>query len=194
MKTKILFLAANPEALTTLDLEGELRNLELELAAVQFRDRISLVAKHAVHADDLVRHVRGERPTIVHFSGHGMTQGIVVRHDKHGHQPISGDSLRRFFANRGVVLVVLNSCASQPQIEAMSDSVPMIIGTSGALDDEAARRFTAAFYRTLGNGNTVAEAFRDGKDTVDLHGKEDVFVSCGDLAQPLCFDAPADPQ
>lgn len=50
----------------------------------------------------------------------------------------------------------------------MGSAVPMIIGTSGALQDEAARRFTVAFYRTLGEGDTVSEALRDGQDAVVL--------------------------
>lgn len=190
----ILFLCANPGATAKLDLEEELRNLELQLAAVKYRNQISLVAKHAVQPDDLVRYVRSEKPNVVHFSGHGTAQGIILRNDRGRYQPVSGESLQRFFADRGVELVVLNSCVSKPQAELLASSVPMVIGTSSVLDDEAARRFSAAFYRTVGGGHTVKEAFRDGRDSVALHGKDDVFLSHGDLDRRLCSESPPDPR
>jgi hypothetical protein len=187
---RILFLSANPVRVATLDLEEELRNLELQLGAVKYRDQISLIARHAVQPDDLVRHVRAEKPTVVHFSGHGTEDGIILRNDQGSYQPITGDSLRQFFTDRGVELVVLNSCVSGIQAEAIVSAVPMVIGTTGALDDEAARRFTAAFYRTLGSGDTVKEAFRDGQDAVALHGKGNVFLSLGELDRSLCLADP----
>jgi len=191
---RILFLSANPVRVATLDLEEELRNLELQLGAVKHRDQISLIAKHAVQPDDLVRHVRTEKPTVVHFTGHGTEDGIILRNDQGSYQPVSGDSLRQFFKDRGVELVVLNSCVSGLQAEAIVSAVPMVIGTTGALDDEAARRFTAAFYRTLGGGDTVKEAFRDGQDAVALHGKDNVFLSLGNLGRALCFEGAHDPR
>ena len=190
----ILFLCANPHDTARLDLEEELRNLEMQLAAVKYRDQISLVAKHAVQPDDLVRCVRSEKPNVVHFSGHGTAEGIILRNDHGSYQPVSGESLQRFFADRGVELVVLNSCVSRSQAELLASSVPMVVGTSSELDDEAARRFTTAFYRTLGEGDTVKEAFRDGCDSVALHGKLDVFLSHGDLDRRLCSEAPVDPR
>ena len=56
-----------------------------------------------------------------------------------------------------------------------------MIGTTTAVDDEAARRFTVAFYRALGDGLSVQEAFRDGGDAVALHNLADVFHKCGVL-------------
>jgi len=55
------------------------------------------------------------------------------------------------------------------------------MGTTTAVGDEDARRFAVAFYRSLGNGLSVEEAFRDGTDTVVLSGGTDVFKSRGDL-------------
>jgi CHAT domain-containing protein len=191
---RILFLAANPAAMAPLDLEEELHNLDLQLGAVRHRGQISLVAKHAVQPDDLLRHVRRESPTVVHFSGHGTEDGIILRNDKGTYQTVSGDSLRQFFTDRGVELVVLNTCVSEDQATMIAAAVPMVVGTTSALDDEAARRFTAAFYRTLGDGNTVKEAFRDGQDAVLLYGKQNVFTSRGDLDRALCSDAAAPPR
>ena len=64
-----------------------------------------------------------------------------------------------------------------------------VVGTTDAVGDEAARRFTVAFYRSLGNGLSVREAFRDGSDAVALHGLVDVFNSGGNLELVLVSEA-----
>lgn len=178
---RILFMAANPTTTTALDLEEELRNLELELGRARYRDQITLVARHAVRPDDLVRHVRAEHPTVIHFSGHGSDNGIVLRSDDGGYTEVSGLSLRRFLEERGVELLVLNACFSGAQANLASSAVKAVVGTTSAVGDEAARRFSTAFYRALGEGLSVREAFRDGGDAVALHNLQDVFWSDGDL-------------
>jgi hypothetical protein len=178
---RILFLAANPSKTSRLDLEEELRSLEDELRGVKFRDSIALIARHAVRPDDLVRFVRAENPNVIHFSGHGSTAGIILRDDDGGFKAIAGVTLRRFLTGRGVDLVVLNACYSKDQADAVLGAVNTVIGTTDAVEDEAARRFTVAFYRSLGDGLPVREAFRDGGDAVALHGLNDVFHGGGDL-------------
>jgi hypothetical protein len=77
---------------------------------------------------------------------------------------------------------VLNACYSKGQTDAIQAEVKAVVGTTEAVADEAARRFTVAFYRALGNGFTVGEAFRDGSDAVALYDLVDVFHSSGDLS------------
>ena len=182
---RILFLAANPFQTSPLDLETELRSLEQELRGVKFRDSISLIAKHAVQPDDLIRHVRAHKPNVIHFSGHGSTTGIILRDDKEGHRAVEGVTLKRFLEGRGVDLVVLNACYTKDQADTIHGAVKTVVGTTDAVDDEAARRFTVAFYRSLGDGLSVREAFRDGGDAVALHRLIDVYHSNGDLELTL---------
>lgn len=178
---RILFLTANPVQTLSLDLEGELRSLEQELRGVKFRDSITLIARQAVRPDDLIRHVQEHKPNVIHFSGHGLTTGIVLRNDAEKWQAVDGASLKRFLDGRGVDLVVLNSCYSKSQADTIQGVVKTVLWTTDAVDDEAARRFTVAFYRSLGNGLSVQKAFRDGGDAVALHGLNDVFQVSGAL-------------
>ena len=182
---RILFLAANPMSTSRLDLEEELHAVERELRAVKFRDHVTLVSYHGVRPDDLLRHVRNTQPNVIHFSGHGSPAGIMLRTDSGGHQPVSGDSLRRFLDGRGVELVVLNACFTDGQARDISASVPSVVGTSSSVEDEASRRFSVAFYRALGDGLSIREAFRDGGDAVALHGLTDVFSEVGELDRTL---------
>jgi hypothetical protein len=94
---------------------------------------------------------------------------------------VSGDALAHFVEGRGIRLVVLNSCYARNQIERLADVVETVVGTTHALDDSAARRFSSAFYRALGDGLSVREALRDGKDAVRLYNLGDVFSGLGDL-------------
>ena len=183
-KSRILFLAANPLTTSRLDLEEELRSVEAELRAVRFRNDITLTTGHAVRPDDLVRLLRQEQPTIVHFSGHGEQHGVVLRTES-GHTTVPGDVLARLFRDRKIALVVLNACYSESQATQLLDSVPAVVGTTDAVADEAARRFSAAFYRTLGDGHSVKAAFRDAGDAVAVHNLRDVFSAHGDLEQKL---------
>lgn len=182
---RILFLAANPSETSPLDLEEELRGLEEALRGVRFRDSITMLAGHAVRPDDLVRLVRREGPNVVHFSGHGSAEGIILRTDTGGFQVIGDNNLRQFLDGRGVQLVVLNACYSRHQADAILSAAEAVVGTTDAVGDEAARRFTVAFYRSLGDGLSIRDAFRDGCDAVALHGLSDVFYSAGKLSLRL---------
>ena len=180
-RMQILFLAANPLTTSRLDLEEELRSLETELRGAKHRDKIVCRARHAVRPDDLIRYVREDKPNVLHFSGHGAAKGIILRSDTGGDTTVSGSALERFLKGRKVELVVLNSCYSKDQADEIKGAVKAVVGTTDAVGDEAARRFTVAFYRALGDGLSVMEAFRDGSDAVQLHGLTDVFHSDGDL-------------
>ena len=153
--------------------------MEMELRGVKFQVSIKMIAHHAVRPDDLVRYVRAEKPNIIHFSGHGSKGGIILRTDAGGFKQVDGTSLRRFLEGRGVDLVVLNACYSKEQAEGIITSVKAVVGTTDAVNDVAARRFSVAFYRTLGDGLNVSDAFRDGVDATLLEGFPDVFYKGG---------------
>jgi CHAT domain len=129
----------------------------------------------------LIRHVRTEKPTVIHFSGHGSTKGIVLRSDDGAHAEVTGPSLQHFLNGRGVEFLVLNACYTKAQAEHVGSAVNAIVGTTTAVDDEAARRFSVAFYRAPGEGLSIRGAFRDGRDAVVLQGLPDVFWNAGEL-------------
>lgn len=177
---RILLLAANSQNTKLLDLEEEVRSIEEHVRMARYGRSVSLLPRLAVRPDDLIRHVREFNPTIVHFSGHGQASGILLRSDLGGHQLVSAQALQRFFRGRGVEVVVFNSCFSREQADAVGEVVRAVVGTTNALNDEAARRFSSAFYHTLCDGHSLSEAFRDGGDSVALHDLEDGFMFRGD--------------
>ena len=71
-KHVILFLAANPSDTGRLALDREARSIHLELKRTGYRDRFEFVTWGAAEPLDLLRELRELKPTIVHFSGHGV--------------------------------------------------------------------------------------------------------------------------
>ncbi len=67
-------------------------------------------------------------------------------------------------------LVMLNACFSRPQAEAIVEHVDCAIGMSKAIGDKAAITFVASFYRGIGFGRSIQEAFDQGKTPLLLEG------------------------
>jgi len=191
MSIRILFLESNSPSMEPLDLAGELRELEQLLPTTKFRDQIELRVAHAVRPSDLISRLRNDRPTVLHFSGHGAADGIVFRREGDTEIPVDGKTLARVLKGRGIKLLVLNACYSASLGPALEGVVPAVVGTSNEVGDQAAILFSRAFYRSLGDGSSIEEAFRDGKDAVVLEQREDVFVAYGQLGQRLCREPPA---
>ncbi|MBP7960481.1 MAG: CHAT domain-containing protein [Caldilineaceae bacterium] len=172
-RTKILFFASNPDSVKPLNLDEEIRAIRAKIRASDYRDVLDLVACLAVRPDDLLQELNTERPAIVHFSGHGTGSGeLVLMDDNRQPKPVSTGALKALFATLkdNIQVVVLNACATQPQAEAITESIDCVIGMSGDLGDRAALIFAASFYRAIGFARTVQEAFDQGKVALLLDG------------------------
>lgn len=170
---KILFLAANPVTTTALALDEEVRAIDVAMRVSAQREAFALVSKWATRADDLQQHLLELRPAIVHFSGHGSEGGGLVLHgEREVMQVVSPAALAGLFrVLRGEVRVVFfNSCHSLALAEAVAQEIACAIGMGAAVGDEAARIFAASFYRALGFGRSVGEAFELGRAALALAG------------------------
>ena len=73
-----------------------------------------------------------------------------------------------------VQLVLFNACHSESIAEAVAGVIPCTIGMSGVITDAAAILFAATFYRALGFGRSLREAFDLGKNALmNLQSQED---------------------
>ena len=177
----ILFLAANPSGTSRLALDEECAAIDRELRLVSRATAMAFIAKWAVTADEMMRHLIELQPTVIHFSGHGapgavpgrfrtcrdtsmddatVRSGIYLQSDNGGSQLVEGRALMKMIrsAASSARIVVLNACYSETQAAAVSGVVDCVVGMTGAIDDEAARSFAVGFYRALGNGRSVGNA------------------------------------
>ncbi|MBU0493536.1 MAG: CHAT domain-containing protein [Chloroflexi bacterium] len=164
-KIKALFLAANPADTQKLSLDKQIRAITEKIRATDYRDLLELVSVWAVRPDDLLQSLNEHRPHIVHFSGHGSQAGeILVVGDNDQSRPISTKAIKTLFKTLkdNIRVVILDACYSKSQAEAITEVVDCAIGMDDAVGEAAATIFTASFYRAIGFGRSVQEAFDQG--------------------------------
>jgi CHAT domain-containing protein len=198
-KHTILFLAANPVGTDRLELDREARAVQIELEASSYRNHFDLQTRWAVQPRDLLRALRRLKPTVVHFSGHGgqrsagtaevdrpnrdvnldtnlanpeRLDGLFFQGADGQAQLVTGQALQDTFGAAGasVRLVVLSACHSNLQAEALRIHVDCVVGMTGSVGDDAARYFSTGFYGGLGDGGSIASAFRQGCAAISLEG------------------------
>jgi hypothetical protein len=193
-KVKVLFLASNPLAQSRLALDEEIRAIAAQIRSADHRDALELISGWAVRPDDLQQLLLQHKPQVVHFSGHGtqdapssvtppsilpsgrnmtishvgQVEQIVFMGDGGQAHPVSKAALVDLFSvlRGNVRLVLLNACHSEAIAETLAEVIPCTIGMSGAITDDAAIAFATAFYRGLGFGRNIQEAFDLGKNAL----------------------------
>jgi hypothetical protein len=189
----ILFLAANPAGMAPLVLDEECAAIERELRMTPGRDDFDFRSKWAVSVDDMMRHLNESQPAIVHFSGHGGSEGGarsrgggtrrrrqrdaeseeepragIYLQDRRRSQYVSDRALAQMIASAApsARVVVLNACFSDALAEPLRGVVDCVVGMTDAIGDEAARSFAVGFYRALGNRRSVGNAVAQGVATL----------------------------
>jgi CHAT domain-containing protein len=178
-RIRILFLGANSTQ-EPLDLEREVSRIEQDLRMARERDSLEFRQVGAVTSDTLMQAMLDEAPSIVHFAGHGTTEGILLRDEVGNPRLVTGEALASLFAlfRETVKCVVLNACWSETQAHAIRRHVPYVIGTRAGIPDAAALAFSAGFYKAIGAGKDVPFAFEAGNARVHMEGcsGEDLLV------------------
>lgn len=175
-KKKILVLAANPLDATRVRLDKEVRTIEEAIREGEHRDKIEVVQQGAVKASDLQGHLLRHSPNLMHFCGHGTENNEIILEDDHGDShPVPKQALGGLFGALGdeVQCVVLNSCHSDIQAQAIAEHIECVIGMSSAIEDEAAINFSKSFYRALAYGRDMQNAFDQACNQLELLDLED---------------------
>jgi len=169
---KILFLAANPLDSVRLRTDEEARAIDQALR--QAENRNFVISGHgAVRIDDLQELLLRHNPDIVHFSGHGAEAQALILQGANGHGvEVSGAALRQLFGllKGNIRCIVLNACYTATQAESLAEVIDCVVGIEDLISDDAARQFSTAFYRALGYGRSLQEAFALGQVQIELAG------------------------
>ncbi|MBX3011251.1 MAG: CHAT domain-containing protein [Caldilineaceae bacterium] len=169
---KILFLAANPLDTVRLGIDEEARAIDLALR--QAEHRTFAVATHqAVRIDDLQELLLRHQPNILHFSGHGAATNALILQDAQGNSmPVRGAALGRLLRvlKDNLRCVVLNACYTADNAAGLAAVIDCVVGIEDVITDSASRQFATAFYRALGYGRSIQEAFELGQVQIELAG------------------------
>ncbi len=172
---KILFLGASPIDVVRLRVDEELRDIESGLKLATLRDQFELKSQWAITTKTLQQAMLDEKPTIVHFSGHGSINGIAVEDSLGNSKLIGNDAIGSLFELFSIdtKCVVLNSCYSESQANEIAKHIPYVIGMKSSVKDKAAIAFSVGFYTALGAGKDIKFAFRMGTVAIKMEGISD---------------------
>lgn len=170
-KIRILFLSANSWNMSRILVDEEAREISERIQEGFYRDRFELFQRSAARPGDLQRLLLTYQPHIVHFSAHGSKGQKIVLAGPHGRsKSIDQQGLADVFTlyNNHVRLVLLNACLTKEQARALSEVVDYSIGAGRAIGDKASVAFAGAFYRALGFGKSVRDAFESARAELAL--------------------------
>ncbi|HOC01678.1 MAG TPA: CHAT domain-containing protein [Verrucomicrobiota bacterium] len=157
----ILFLAANPTDTSALRLDKECRQVGERIRSAEHRDSVRLVSRWAVRTDDVIQALLEERPYVVHFSGHGQTNGLVLEDHEGKSRTVTPKAILAVLKAipDNLRLAVFNACDSLSLAKAAVKVLDSAIGMKRPIGDEAAVAFAGALYQGMGFGRTLQESF-----------------------------------
>ncbi len=177
----ILFLTSNPSDQSQLDIGEELREITEKIRKSDLRDRMNFNSKWALRPDDLLQILNEQEPDILHFSGHGTgIDGLVLSNNLKKTALVSNDALDALFRifKGKIRVVILNACYSDKQVTSIIKHIDCVIGMNDSIKDDSAKFFAASFYRAIGFGHSVQNAFEQAIESLILEntGDEDLPV------------------
>lgn len=110
---------------------------------------------------DVLRELRRVRPTVVHVSEPGRQKALV-----------SPAALSKTLEAVGasVNLVVLSACYSKDDADGLLAHSDCVVWTGAATSPKIARTFAIGFYGALGDGESIAAAYKQGCAAISLEG------------------------
>lgn len=166
-RKKIAFIAAG--AKSGLLLGKESNEIWEELLMAQYRDDFTYVKYFEVNNIQFNRALGFEKPSIIHFSGHGCLEGVFLADEKGEPKFISKEEVASIFkvlkmdATIHLECVVLNACLSRELAQELFEIGLTVIGTNDKIGDDKAIKFSEFFYRALGKRHTYQQAFEAGR-------------------------------
>jgi GTPase SAR1 family protein len=178
ISVKILFLAADPSEASRLRLGQELRDIKERLRIAKAPEKYQLEQRESVRVGDITQAIFDVEPNIMHFSGHGTSQGELCFENEVGKvQSVKADALAAMFELlvQHVNCVVLNACYSEIQAKAIAQHIPFVIGMNDAIGDQAAISFAVGFYKALAANRSIEDAYKFGCVEIQLQGIPEHF-------------------
>lgn len=170
-KIRTLIIQANPPGTQPLSHDVEQRKLTTALQQGDLRALFAPpVLLTAARIEDLAAALHHYKPHIVHFIGHGDGVGALLLNTSDDQGPIGlsatelADLIQRYqrAASSPLQLILLAGCRTTVAAELLSHQVACVIGMAEDIDDAAVSHvLTPVFYRALGDGSSVGDAFAE---------------------------------
>lgn len=169
----VLFLASNPIDTPSLRLDAESRAIQEMIRKSDYRDTIKFETRWAVRTSDLLQAINEVNPDIIHFSGHGDSNGDLAFENVNGQSKlVSKEAMAQTIMTLSdkVRLIFFNACFSAIQAKHIVEHVDAAIGMNTSIGDDAALVFASQFYSSIGFGKNLKSAFNQAKAALMLEG------------------------
>jgi formylglycine-generating enzyme required for sulfatase activity len=157
------------------DLPEEVRRLQATLEQAQGEGLCQVVVRPNATLDDILgvflNSAYRDRIVIFHYGGHANSYQLLLEGANRQTQAIDAAGLAAFLGQqKGLQLVFLNACSTQPQVEALQRAgVPAVIATARAVKDDVAREFASLFYRSLAARAELKRGYLEAESAVKTH-------------------------
>jgi hypothetical protein len=168
---KVLICYSNPLDTPRLRLDWEYRAIEMILQENGI-DGSNVKRLHATTVEDIARALRDDKYTLVHFSGHGTEDGIILQ------SPTSNASQLLTAANLAALLraragdlegLVCMACFSAASIPVLVRAASYLITIQGDLPDDAAVEFVRVFYGSYFRSHSMRSAYELASFLLNTH-------------------------
>ena len=169
----VLFLASNPLDTQLLRLDAESRAIQEMIRKSEYRDTIRFETRWAVRTSDLLQAINEVNPDIIHFSGHGASNGDLVFENVNGQSKlVTKEAMAQTIMTLSdrVRLIFFNACFSAVQAKHIVEHVDAAIGMNTSIGDEAALVFASQFYSSIGFGKKFEIGFQSSKGSFNVGG------------------------
>ncbi|MGK7924343.1 MAG: GAF domain-containing protein [Spirulina sp.] len=162
--SKILVASARPHAANPTELEQETARIKQIVQKTPQGKEIAVEPIPAIFYEDLTLAIAQQQPNLIHFCGADSLEGLIFASETQDARLLDPGQLTQLFEQfgRSVKCVILDRCLSVLQADAISDCIPATIAIDADIGVEAANLFTTEFYRWIGYGEGVNEAFEMG--------------------------------
>ena len=179
---KVLVIFANPSGTVHLNLGREDRIIREAIESSPYREGISLDFRHATTIHALRRALLRDEFHIVHISGHGTGDGLIMEDEQGNKHLVPQEALAALFGAYAhpkgpLECVILNACYSLHQGSLISLNIPFTIAMEGPVGDIAAIEFSRGFYDAVGAHKEIEFAYGEGIRNVALTASSSKFAS-----------------
>ncbi|MDF1490336.1 CHAT domain-containing protein [Tessaracoccus caeni] len=142
-----------------------------------------MTERSSVSVGTLTAHLRQDLPTVLHICAHTDEEQVALHTDGEiNWVPFELFSEALLTVTKGPRLLVLNMCNCVVLATLLGTWATTILYWAEAIDDDAARSFSGAFYRELLDGASVrAAATSASADTPQLLGQAPQILGNPDL-------------
>jgi hypothetical protein len=162
--TKILFVSASPDGLVKIQVGTEFVRIRAALERGSQREKYELLQAETEATIEALVRAFARQPQIIHFSGHGRQEGILIATADNKPQLITNAMLKLLFAQLAGItqVVLLNACFAAIQAQEISKFGIHVIGYNRPISDPAALGFAEGLYIGLSEGKPLLNAYKDG--------------------------------